>query len=81
MNDYHFLLRKKALYVQKVYNNQAINSIIQDLLNHINSRNPGFIQSVVCDVVELVNKDYSEKKNFFDILKDLAGDKYEFLFD
>lgn len=79
LNCENFLLKKKVLYVDKVYSNQSISSILNDIVNHINSRDTWFV-TLNCNIANLVTKDYKKKKNFLDILKDLAWDIYEFSF-
>lgn len=80
LNCFHLLLRKKIIYTDKNYTD-SIKNIIQDIINEINSRDENFIEEFECDVVEEVTKEYKAKRTFFDILWDLAGDKYEFSFD
>lgn len=80
LNCRHFLLKKKILYIDKTYTNQSISSILQDIVDHINSRDTGFV-NLVCDIDTLITRDYRKKKNFLDILKDLAWDTYEFIFE
>lgn len=79
LNCENFLLKKKVLYVDKTYSNQSISSILSDIVAHINSRDSWFI-TLNSTITDVVTKDYKKKKNFLDILKDLAWDVYEFSF-
>jgi len=79
LNCRNFLLKKKILFVDKIYTNQTISNILQDLINDINWRDTWFI-NLNCDITEIVSRDYMKKKTLFDIIKDLAWTKYEFIF-
>lgn len=77
LNDKLFLLKNKILYTDKNYSNIAINSILQENLNIINSRFNTWIV-LETNITSLVSKNYKAWQTFFDILKDLALNWYEF---
>lgn len=79
LNSREFLLKKKILFIDKLYTNQSISSILADIVSHINSRDAWFI-NLNCNIEALVSREYKKKKNLLDILKDLVWDIYEFNF-
>ena len=77
LNDKIFLLKNKILYIEKSYTNTQVKSILIDILDVINSRyDTGIILN--SDILDQVTKAYKKWQTFFDILKDLALNWYEF---
>ncbi len=77
LNDKIFLLKNKILYTDKSYSNTQIKSILIDVLDVINSRyDTGILLS--SNILDQVTKTYKKWQTFFDILKDLALNWYEF---
>jgi hypothetical protein len=77
LNDKIFLLKNKILYTDKSYTNTQIKSILIDVLDAINSRYDTWI-ILNSDILDQVTKTYKKWQTFFDILKDLALNWYEF---
>lgn len=77
LNDKIFLLKNKLLYSDKTYENISINSILTEILNEINSRYDSWI-ILETNATELVTKSYRKWQTYFDVLKDLALNWYEF---
>jgi len=77
LNDKIFLLKNKILYTEKSYTNTQIKSILIDILDVINSRYDTRI-TLNSDILDQVTKTYKKWQTFFDILKDLALNWYEF---
>ena len=77
LNDKLFLLKNKILYTDKSYTNTQIKSILIDILDVINSRYDTGI-TLNSDILDQVTKTYKKWQTFFDILKDLALNWYEF---
>ena len=77
LNDKIFLLKNKILYTDKSYTNTQIKSILIDVLDVINSRYDTGI-TLNSDILDQVTKTYKKWQTFFDILKDLALNWYEF---
>lgn len=77
LNDKLYLLKNKILYIDKTYNNVSIKSVLQDILDSINSRNNTRI-TLESDILNQVTKNYKKWQTFFDILTDLSLDWYEF---
>lgn len=77
LNDKIFLLKNKLLYSDKTYENIWVNSILTEILNEVNSRYDSWI-ILETNANELVTKNYRKWQTYFDILKDLALNWYEF---
>ena len=77
LNDKVFLLKNKILYTDKSYSNTQIKSILIDILDVMNSRYDTRI-SLESDILDQVTKTYKKWQTFFDILKDLSLNWYEF---
>ncbi len=77
LNDKLFLLKNKILYTDKNYSNISIKWILQDILNTINSRYDTKIV-LESDINTTITKNYKKWQTFFDILKDLSLNWYEF---
>jgi len=77
LNDKIFLFKNKILYTDKSYTNTQIKSILIDVLDVINSRYDTRI-TLSSDILDQVTKTYKKWQTFFDILKDLALNWYEF---
>lgn len=77
LNDKLFLLKNKILYTDKNYLNTSIKWILQDILNTINSRYNARI-SLESNINTTITKSYKKWQTFFDILKDLSLNWYEF---
>jgi len=77
LNDKIFLLKNKILYTEKLYTNIQVKSILIDILDVINSRYDTKL-ILNSDILDQVTKTYKKWQTFFDILKDLALNWYEF---
>ena len=77
LNDKIFLLKNKILYTEKLYTNIQVKSILINILDVINSRYDTKL-ILNSDILDQVTKTYKKWQTFFDILKDLALNWYEF---
>lgn len=77
--DFLYLLKKKVIFSDRK-NNSSIRNIIDDIKNEINWRDNGFIRNLHCSIQENYDKEFKKWRTFFDLLKELAWDTYEFKF-
>lgn len=74
----HLLQRLKIS--GNTYTNTTVNDVVQSLASLISSKT-GYTISYTCDIVETItSKDFRFGMSIYDVLKDLAGNRYEFDF-
>lgn len=76
-----YLLKKKIIFSDKNYINKTPAEIINDIIIEVNNRDTWFIKQNFINANEnLPDRKYKKWKTFFDILKHLAWDIYDFDF-
>lgn len=83
LHDTKLLIDSKLGILQDriIYNNYTysgpLNTLLQNILDEINTREDTWV-TLSCDITETVNKEYKKWETVFDILDDLANNKYEY---
>lgn len=74
-----YLLKKKINFHDKTYSNLDILARLQSIQQDINQREGGFISHIDCDVsLTVAWWEVKQWKTWFDVLRDLAWESYDF---
>lgn len=80
LESFDHLFDRKLLHSDYTYTDQSIDAILVDILGDINTRHETNI-TLDCGVTDLTSKEYKKGESFLKVLKDLAGNGYEWVFD
>jgi len=80
LKSFEHLLKRRKIHQDYNYTNTSINTVLSDILLEINTRYETNI-TLDCWITDLVSPGYKDWQDFLSIIKDLAGNWYEFIVD
>lgn len=80
LESFEHLFERKLLHQDYTFTDQSVDTILQTILDAINTRYETNI-TLDCGITDLTTKEYKKAETFLKVLKDLAGNWYEFIVD